>query len=85
MADFVHVGETSLSPYIMDMKDLLGIISYSIPVTEPAKSKKGRYFTAESFFNFWFRFIYRNMSSYEGGDYKIIEEKVNEQKARFWV
>ena len=40
MADFVHAGETSLSPYIMDMKDLLGIISYSIPVTEPAKSKK---------------------------------------------
>ncbi|MBU2639032.1 MAG: ATP-binding protein [Nanoarchaeota archaeon] len=84
MADFVHVGETSLSPYIMDMKDLLGIISYKLPVTEPAKSKKGRYFTAESFFNFWFRFIYRNMSSYEGGDYKIIEQKINEQKGAFF-
>ncbi|ODS37194.1 MAG: hypothetical protein A7316_01995 [Candidatus Altiarchaeales archaeon WOR_SM1_86-2] len=81
IADFVDVKETSLSNYLYDLADLLGVVQHKVPVTEkkPEKSKKGRYFLKDNFFKFWFRFIYRNMSYYEIGEYEYILRKIEEQ------
>ena len=45
----------------------LGITKKEIPVTEktPEKSRKGIYRIEDNFFNFWFRFVFRNRSLLE--------------------
>jgi AAA+ ATPase superfamily predicted ATPase len=55
-------------------------LDYEIPVTEarPWKSKKGRYFLNDNFFKFWFKYIYRNRSDYEIGNYDILIKKIQQ-------
>lgn len=65
----------SLPPYIDELINLLGIVEHRVPVTEDIRSKKGRYFLKDNFFRFYARFIYRNMSLYQGGRYDLLTEK----------
>lgn len=55
-------------------------LDYEVPITErkPWKSKKGRYFLSDNFFKFWFRYVYRNMSDYEIGNYDILMKKITQ-------
>lgn len=77
IADYTHLEPTSLSPYLRDLIDLLGIIEYRVPVTEmDRRSKKGRYLFLDNFFRFYARYIYRNMSQYQGGHYTFIRDRV---------
>ncbi|MFA4826244.1 MAG: ATP-binding protein [Methanoregula sp.] len=77
IADFTHLAPTSLPPYLKDLTDLLGIIEYRVPVTEDdQRSKMGRYFFSDNFFRFYARYIYRNMSLYQGGQYGLLKEKI---------
>jgi len=77
IADFTHLGPTSLPPYQKDLVDLLGIIEYRVPVTERDKhSKMGRYIFVDNFFRFYARYIYRNMSMYQSGQYERIKDRV---------
>ncbi len=75
IADNTHISASSLPPYIDELIDLLGIVEHRVPVTEDIRSKKGRYFLKDNFFRFYARFIYRNMSLYQGGRYDILTEK----------
>ena len=77
IADFTHLGPTSLPPYLKDLVDQLGIIEYRVPVTEQeTRSKMGRYLFADNFFRFYARYIYRNMSMYQSGQYDRIKEQI---------
>jgi AAA+ ATPase superfamily predicted ATPase len=77
IADFTHRPATSLPPYLRDLVDLLGILEYRIPVTEDGRrSKMGRYIFSDNFFRFYARYIYRNMSLYEGGRYDILKGRI---------
>ncbi|VVB86580.1 Archaea bacterial proteins of uncharacterised function [uncultured archaeon] len=70
----------SISKYLALLAKDFGYLDYEVPVTEdkPWKSKKGRYFLSDNFFKFWFRFIYRNRSDYEIGNYDAIMDKVKQ-------
>jgi len=77
IAAFTHLGPTSLPPYLKDLVDLLGIIEYRVPVTEQDKrSKMGRYVFVDNFFRFYARYIYRNMSMYQSGQYDRIKDRI---------
>ncbi len=77
IADFTHLAPTSLPPYLKDLTDLLGIIEYRVPVTEYDRhSKMGRYIFSDNFFRFYARYIYRNMSLYQSGQYGLLKEKI---------
>ena len=77
IADFTHLAPTSLPPYLKDLTDLLGIIEYRVPVTEYDRhSKMGRYIFSDNFFRFYARYIYRNMSLYQSGQYSLLKEKI---------
>lgn len=77
IADFTHLAPTSLPPYLRDLVDLLGIVEYRVPVTEePRRSKMGRYLFADNFFRFYARYIYRNMSLYQGGQYALLKDRI---------
>lgn len=75
IADYTHVSPSSLPPYIDELINLLGIVEHRVPVTEDMRSKKGRYFLRDNFIRFYARFIYRNMSLYQGGRYDLLTEK----------
>ncbi|MGQ4915904.1 MAG: ATP-binding protein [Candidatus Asgardarchaeia archaeon] len=77
IADAVKIKESSLSPYLSDLSNIVNLVEWRVPVTEhPDKSKRGRYFLTNNFVRFWFRFIYSNRSMYEIGQYKRIENKI---------
>lgn len=77
IGDATHISPSSLSPYFYDLIELVQLAEYAVPVTETmGKTKKGRYFLRDNFFRFYFRFIYKNMSSYEAGNYGLIREKI---------
>lgn len=80
IGDATHISPNSLTPYFYDLIELLQIAEYVIPVTEkPGKTKKGRYILKDNFFRFYFRFIYRNMSHYQIGNYRVIKEKITSE------
>jgi len=70
----------TVSRYI-SILDTLQITRKEIPVTEkiPEKSRKGIYNIDDNFFNFWFRFVFRNRSFLEEG--KVDEVVIQIQKA----
>ena len=80
IGDFVDVKATSLSGYMDNLMNTVGVVRRLVPVTEPApwRSKKGRYLLNDNFFAFWFRFIFRNMSHHEIGDFEYIGEKIRQ-------
>ena len=78
ISDFVDVKVTSLSAYLDGLINIMGLVHREVPVTEPKpnRSKKGRYLLNDNYFKFWFRFIFRNMSYYESGNFNKISKKV---------
>ena len=70
----------TVSRYI-SILDTLQITRKEIPATEkiPEKSRKGIYNIDDNFFNFWFRFVFRNRSFLEEG--KVDEVVIQIQKA----
>ena len=75
----------SISKYLGILVRDLGYLDYEVPVTEmkPWKSKSGRYFLNDNFFRFWFRYVYRNRSYYEMGNYGIIMDKIQQDFESF--
>lgn len=75
----------SIAKYLGQLVRDFRYLDYEVPVTEarPWKSKKGRYFQNDNFFKFWFRYIYRNRSAYEIGNYDILVDKVQQDFESF--
>lgn len=78
------INETGLdkgtvSRYVAILEDL-GITQKEIPVTEkiPEKSRKGIYRIEDNFFNFWFRFIFRNRSLLEENKIDEVASKIRQ-------
>lgn len=89
IGDLTHIETTSLSPYLYDLNDILGIIENKVPVTDdPARSKKTRYFIKDNFFRFHYLFLFRNMSDYRIGNYDrlmdLILERWNTHRGRIY-
>jgi len=70
----------SISKYLSLLVKDFEYLSYEIPVTEKKhwKSKKGRYFIGDNFFRFWFKYLYRNRSEYEIGNYTDLLNKIKQ-------
>jgi hypothetical protein len=66
----------------------LQIVTKEVPVTEriPEKSRRGLYRIEDNFFNFWFRFVFRNRDLLEEGRreevVKIIKREMREILSR---
>lgn len=80
ISDYVDVKVTSLSRYMDDLMNVVGVVRREVPVTEsrPWRSKKGRYLLNDNFFEFWFRFIFRNMSYHEIGNFDYLRKKIRQ-------
>lgn len=79
IGDRAGITNTSLSPYLDNLINLLGIVSYNVPIgDEIGRSRLGRYYLTDPFFRFYARFVYPYMSRFEVGDYSFVIQKVHE-------
>jgi len=75
---------TSLSKYMRELSDMFELVQREVPVTERTwKSKKSRYKIRDPFLAFWMRFVYRQLSIYEAGNYQYFLEKLDTYLAEF--
>ncbi|KKQ05070.1 MAG: hypothetical protein US25_C0030G0003 [Candidatus Moranbacteria bacterium GW2011_GWE1_36_7] len=95
--NYTGFDKATVSSYLSILQQLL-IVEKEIPVTEkfPEKSRKGLYKISDNFFEFWFRYVFRNKKLIEEGNSKevigIIKGSQNEfissnyeEVSREWV
>lgn len=72
IAKAVNIPVTSVTKYLYDLEKKRNLIKRKLPigVADEAKSKQGRYYINNYFENFWFRFMQRDIISYEMGQFE---------------
>ena len=80
IANAIGIERNALSKYLAILEDLR-IIKKEVPVFEKNmfKSRKGIYKIAESYFNFWFRFVFPNKSKIEIGEKEEVMKIINKE------
>jgi AAA+ ATPase superfamily predicted ATPase len=80
----VGISATSLSKYMRELADIFELVEREVPVTENSwRSKKSRYKIRDPFITFWMRFVYRQLSLYEAGDYRYFLDRLDTQLSVF--
>lgn len=83
-----QIEKTKLSAYLKNLMDL-GIIRREFPLTDSVKEQaniqRGLYQVSDSFFRFWYAFIFPNMSELENGDVEGIWKYVVEPELNFYT
>ena len=64
IADYTGIAANTVSKYLHELLYDYEIIKKEEPIVN-ARARSSRYFLNDNFFNFWFRFIYRNYSTFE--------------------
>ncbi|WP_298277772.1 ATP-binding protein [Ferroplasma sp.] len=74
IANMTDVKATSLQPYLLELRDILNLITYELPVTNKNNKidKKGIYKLTDSYMEFWFGNFYPNMNQFELGNYREV-------------
>lgn len=81
--NYTGFDKATVSSYLAILQQLL-IVKKEIPITEkmPEKSRKGFYRISDNFFEFWFRYVFRNKKLIEEGNsaevIKIIKNNIGE-------
>ncbi|MBE2281527.1 MAG: AAA family ATPase [Ignavibacteriaceae bacterium] len=72
IASSVNIPVTNLTKYLFELEKRKKIVDRENPInTRPGiKSKFGRYYVANYFDNFWFRFIQPDIINFESGEYE---------------
>ncbi|GAB6135321.1 ATP-binding protein [Thermococcus prieurii] len=72
--DFIGMRHSDITPYLRNLIET-GLVVREVPVTEKPNSKRGRYYVADNFLAFWFRFVHPNLSAIEEGVFDVEEIK----------
>jgi AAA+ ATPase superfamily predicted ATPase len=63
--------------YLERLENTFGIISRHKPIDAKPNSRLQKYRITDNFLNFWFRFIYRNRSAIETGNFAYVREIID--------
>lgn len=69
--------EVDIGGYLDRLENDLGLITKHKPINAKPNSRTQKYKIRDNFLNFWFRFIYRNRSAIETGNFKYVRDVVN--------
>jgi uncharacterized protein len=69
--------ERNIGGYIEKLESDFAILSKHMPVNAKPGSRIVKYKIQDNFLNFWFRFIYRNMSAIEIGNFDYVKDIIN--------
>lgn len=64
ISDYTGIQASTVSKYLHELLHDYEIVKKEEPVIK-TKARSGRYFLNDNFFNFWFRFIYKNYGTFE--------------------
>lgn len=81
IADYAGLKTTSMNPYFYDLIELVGAIKKEAPIGD--SEKKSRYFLANNFFRFWFKFVYKRKSDYNSEKYQSLKKRFMQEKDSF--
>ncbi|AMM54445.1 ATP-binding protein [Pyrococcus kukulkanii] len=70
IAQFAGIEAKDMPKYLRVLTSL-ELIRREVPVTEPERSKKARYYPNDNFLAFWFRFVKPNKSKIEIGTFEM--------------
>jgi len=82
--DFTGMKHSDITPYLRNLIET-DLVVREVPVTEKPASKKGRYYVADNFLAFWFRYIYPNLSRIEEGTFNVAEIREDYSRYLGWV
>jgi len=69
--------EVDIGGYLDRLESDFGLISKHKPINAKPNSRTQKYKIRDNFLNFWFRFIYRNRSAIETGNFQYVRDIVN--------
>ncbi|WP_457741666.1 ATP-binding protein [Thermococcus sp.] len=70
IANFAGIEAKDMPKYLRTLTSL-EFVRREVPVTEPERSKKARYYLNDNFFAFWFRFVKPNRGRIELGTFEM--------------
>lgn len=80
IATYTGLGMTSITRYLSDLMEMYEMVGRIVPVTEDLrKTRKGIYFIKNPVVAFWFRYIHKNLTLFEGGNYSEIESMIRKE------
>ncbi|CAB49767.1 ATP-binding protein [Pyrococcus abyssi] len=82
--DFTGMRHSDITPYLRNLLET-DLVVREVPITEKPYSKRGRYYLADNFLAFWFRYIYPNLSRIEEGTFSIEEIRGDYSQYLGWV
>lgn len=82
--EYLRMRHSDITPYLRNLIET-GFIIREVPVTEGPKSRRGRYYVADNFTAFWFRYIYPNLSAIEEGVFDVSEVREDYPNYLGWV
>jgi len=82
--EYLRMRHSDIMPYLRNLIET-GFVVREVPVTEGPKSKRGRYYVADNFTAFWFRYIYPNLSAIEEGIFDVNEIREDYPNYLGWV
>ncbi len=68
--DYSGLKYSDITPYLRNLMEV-EMVRKEVPVTDPQKSRRGRYYLSDNFLSFWFRYIFPNLSSIEEGLFDV--------------
>ncbi|MBI4972276.1 MAG: ATP-binding protein, partial [Candidatus Omnitrophica bacterium] len=74
IASYTGLNITSINRYLKDLLEYYEIAGKKKPVTEGKKSKKSVYFIKDPVVGFWFKYIYKHLTLFEGKNYTELKE-----------
>jgi AAA+ ATPase superfamily predicted ATPase len=69
--------EVDIGGYLDRLENRFDLVSKHKPVNAKPNSRTQKYRIRDNFLSFWFRFIYRNRSAIETGNYRYIRELIH--------
>jgi len=79
IASYLGIPETQLSGPISELVEKFEVVIRERPVFAPKRSKISMYRIGIPALKFWFRFLYRNWSLLELGEYDVIMSKIEKE------
>lgn len=78
IATYAGRNMTSITRYLNDLTDKYEMVGRIVPVTEdPGKTRKGTYTINNPVIAFWFRYIHKNITLFEGKNFSEIIDIIN--------
>ncbi|MFH0985909.1 MAG: ATP-binding protein [Candidatus Omnitrophota bacterium] len=75
-SEIESILETNVGGYLDRLEKDYAVIERRKPVNAKQNSKTQKYVITDNFLNFWFRFVYRNRSAIETGNFKYIKDEI---------